>query len=78
MATAWLPINKPECIGNRLETLDAPIARIGLHLFESLCGPRHRDMILQVTLHIKDIMLRIVLSSNAKAHLPLAAGAASG
>lgn len=60
MATGWLPIDKPECIGNRLETLDAPIVRIGLHTFESLCGPCHRSMILQMTLPIKGTMSGVV------------------
>lgn len=70
MAPTWLPINEPERIGDHLETLDAPIAWIGLHLFESLCGPGHRGMILQVTLHIKHILLRGAPSSNGQAEGP--------
>ena len=50
MTAARLPKDESACLGDRLESLDSPIARIGLHLLEDLGRAAHNTMILQVTL----------------------------
>ena len=43
-------MDETERLGDRFETLDSPIARIGLHSLEDLGRSRHDGMILLVTL----------------------------
>lgn len=51
VTAAGLTMGKPKRVRDRFETLDSPIARIGLHLLENLGGRGHNKMILQVTLY---------------------------
>lgn len=50
MASTWLAPQHTIGVGDRLQGLDAPIQRIGLHLRERLRSPGHNGMILLVTL----------------------------
>ena len=69
MAAPGLTMDETGRLGDRFETLDSPIVRIGLHLLEDLGGPGHNRMILRVTLICNARFGRKDPSSNAVVHV---------